>query len=294
MRGIGIPIPTFQGDDTSISLSENQVGAAPGAVLSSYRQLLVRVASLSWEYRGYQLLFRGQSEDFKIDNLSGLHPSIFRPDSRMETQRLIDRRFEILDEACRSLIEEINADSTDTSTAELARLISTDQLLQWAVLQHYGVCPTPLLDLSPSLLVALGFALTDSARAPHIYAFAFPPQTSALSVHIPQEITTIDLTRFCPPAFFRPHFQVGFLAGEYPAVTSYRVRRDHRQTVDDYNVASRLVAKFKLHHPSGSHRTYPALPQSILLPDDDPFLPTAAKVRTAIDNSVQVLRSDLG
>jgi len=85
---------------------------------------------------------------------SGLYPSIFRNvNSAIPQSQVPRRRYEILRQASESLIERLTADY-----AELRKALFRNQTLQWAVLQHYEVCDTPLLDLTDSLETALSFA----------------------------------------------------------------------------------------------------------------------------------------
>jgi len=82
-------IMVFDAEHDEIVNSASESVATPGFVLSnrdghavsSYVELLTKVASLSYHNPRFQLLFRGQKADYKMGgsaNTSDLYPSILR------------------------------------------------------------------------------------------------------------------------------------------------------------------------------------------------------------------------
>lgn len=115
------------------------------------------------------------------------------------------------------------------------------KLVQWSVLQHYEVTPTPLLDVTQSLRVACSFAFLEKhSEWVYIYAFALPYPTGRLSRNSEHYITTIRLLSVIPSCVRRPHFQEGFLVGEDEIEPTNRV-------YDSFDFRRRLVGKFKIH-----------------------------------------------
>jgi hypothetical protein len=118
-------------------------------------------------------------------------------------------------------------------------------LAAWAVVQHYGIWPTPLLDLTSSLRVAASFALgleddKGGERQGHLYVFAIPQLLSDfmdLENYPLTEMHALRLNAVCPPDAVRPHFQDGFLL-----TWSLKGGRPDKEA----SVARKLVAKFRL------------------------------------------------
>src|SRR5437667_8777920 len=91
-----------------------------------------------------------------------------------------------------------------------------------ALLQHYQVVATPLLDVTHSLQTALSFALADNRDEVYLFALAVPQLTGPISVSIESMTQVVDLTQVCPPAALRPHFQSGLLISDYPVIDNAR------------------------------------------------------------------------
>lgn len=250
------------------------VDATDQTSVSTYEELLAAVAALAWENRNLQLQFRGQSDDFPTHpgGTAGgcLYPSIFRNDANRKGPHAVDARYQVLDQASDALVNSLRAGSEDEQ--QLGRMVARDRLLQWAVIQHYEICDTPLLDVTPSLPHALGFA--DPGDRPHLYVLGMPPQTSALTIDLVEGIVSIDLAKFCPPVFKRPHFQAGYLVGEYPIVDNYESRRTaSKDSRANYDFRYRLLAKFDL--AGFDYESAPIPRAAALLPPDDAFLEIA-------------------
>ena len=72
-----------------------------------------------------------------------------------------------------------------------------NEFVRWAILQHYEVCSTPLLDVTHSLQSALSFAIGDGASEGYLFVLALPHLTGPISVSIGSKTIAIDLTQTC-------------------------------------------------------------------------------------------------
>lgn len=251
-----------------------------------FRDLSDWMAYLTWKHRGFQLFFRGQSRDYTTrpdgEPETGfcLYPSIFRNLPGEHGAQPVYDRYERLSLAQRALLEVLREKEPLSLPQGLRRQVSRDRLLQWAVLQHYEICATPLLDVTLSIPHALAFAQGDSDSEPHLYVLALPPQTSAVSISAEEELVVIDLAKVCPPELRRPHFQVGFLLGEYPAVEDYQHHVKTGDTKQSFDFRQRLVGVAKLGSFNWDSAPIPA--EDLILPPDDGFLEMAQEIRIRI------------
>lgn len=233
-------------------------------IVKEYRELLSKIAALSFGNSRYKLLFRGQSKDYRlaldgtVGGRSNLWPSILRPSSSRERESLLDQRFRKLEKAEMKLIELF------PSIPEIQRM----RIVRWAILQHYEICPTPLLDVTLSLQIALSFAIgSQHADEGFLYVFAVPLLNGPISVSTESMTQVIDLAQICPPDALRPHFQSGILLSDYPEYTGREQTHKGRGGIEN-DFGCRLLAKFRLVNISawrdeGFQPTHPA----ILFPD---------------------------
>ncbi|HEX6902512.1 MAG TPA: FRG domain-containing protein [Thermoanaerobaculia bacterium] len=268
----------FLDDEADIVASDRPglpVAAKKGHVVSSYREVLKKVAALHFHNPRFKLLFRGQGKDYKL-NIRGekgvhscLYPTIFRPHSSKPRKDLLDARFQILLSAEKLLKERVSE-----------RAIWDHQLVRWAILQHYGVCDTPLLDVTQSLQIALSFACGNGEDEGFLYVLAFPQLTGPISVALESLTQVIDLSPVCPPQALRPHFQTGVLVGDYPTVTHREVSHDGKGMIGN-SFACRLLTKFRLTNcRSWVQEGFSATPYNILFPDqDDEWFPVMQKIK---------------
>jgi hypothetical protein len=236
------------------------IAAKTGHSVRSYFELLRKVAALNFHNPRFRLLYRGQPQDFKKDKdgiHSSLYPSILRsPKDAPKDAAYLDKQFERLHQAERLLDQKLQD-----------RWFSQNQIVRWAILQHYEVCSTPLLDLTLSLQTALSFAVPEGSTNGFLYVFAFPQIAGSVSISIESMTQVIDLCHLCPPVALRPHFQSGFLAGDYPSYSS-REETHGKKGMLGNNFACRLLAKFELQdcanwNAEGFTRT----PDSVLFPN---------------------------
>jgi hypothetical protein len=236
------------------------VWRAPAFPLSTFRALVEHVARLAYANRDELLFFRGQDKDYQSKaGGTTLYPSIYREDAL--ATRELRHRFDMLEQAARILAEKFK------TTGEGHRELRQKKYIQWGVLQHYEVVPTPLLDLTHSLRVACSFAQIRSKDAAcYVYAVGLPYVTNRISINSEHDIVNIRLLSICPPQALRPYFQEGYLAGTTDVTTDF----DSKTEVDFRN---RLVAKFEIPRAQGFWGPgFNQIPETALYPRGDKIL----------------------
>ncbi len=144
-------------------------------------------------------------------------------------------RFDILRSAAKSLIDTFDREKI-TGAGEVARR----SYIQWSILQHYEVCPTPLLDFTQSVRVACSFATLDpDGPDSYIFAFGLPYITNRISVNSEHDLVNVRLLSICPPDALRPFFQEGYLAGTDEVTIDFGSK-------DELDFTRRLIAKFRI------------------------------------------------
>ena len=234
------------------------VDAARAYRVASYRDLVEQVARLAYLNKDHLLFFRGQSRDYKSKaGSSTIYPSIYRGDYL--PQREVNYRFDILSEASGQLKQLFTKQRVE-GFQELSR----KKYIQWSVLQHYGVCSTPLLDLTHSVRVACSFAQLGSSEASsYVFVFGLPYVTNRISVNSEHDVVLIRLLSICPPNALRPYFQEGYLSGTEDITNEY-------ETKTELDFKNRLIAKFEI--PNGHSfwgSGFTAIPESVLYPEGD-------------------------
>lgn len=229
--------------------------------ISSFRELVGLIAQISFRNPEHVLFFRGQKRNYskKIKDkgkVSSFYPSIYRsidgPLGGLELQG----RFASLEHLSNALLIEFT-----NQKIEGHEKLSKFPELAWAVLQHYEVCPTPLLDVTHSLRVAASFALNGNNGSGYLYVFGFPHPNGSITYSTDLELINLRLLSICPPEAHRPYFQEGFLVGSFPS----------RRMVKHPNldVGIRLIAKFKLDKSGFWDANFSAIPNEALYPKDD-------------------------
>ncbi len=248
-----------------------------GHEVRSYIELLQKVAALCFHNRRFRLLFRGQKADYKMSSLastSDLYPSILRgfTANKGDRQAGLDHAFDTLLRAESLLAEEIRS-----------RELIENQIVRWAVLQHYEVCKTPLLDVTASLQSALTFAIGDRSEG-WLYVLAFPQLTGSVSVSLESKTQVIDLGQICPPEALRPHFQQGLLVSDYPEIRT-RKQSHGRRGMRGNNFAARLLTKFRLVDCKSWHTEgYMSTPSNVLFPNAiDPWFKKTQVVKRELN-----------
>lgn len=245
--------PKRLGDPAKIS-SSNPLN------ISSFRELVEVVAKFAYHNKDYLLFFRGQSRDYlNKGGKSTFYPTIYRGDYLSHIE--LRNRFDIL-EGCSKVLAQTFEDRKIDGYKDVKRR----KLIQWSILQHYEVCPTPLLDFTHSLRVACSFAyLQNHSENAYVFMFGFPYLTNRISLNSEHDIVNVRLLSICPPEAYRPHFQEGFLAGTDEITYDY-----DRKSELDFN--NRLIVKFEL--PSENEfwgRNFHKIPEASLYPKSDPI-----------------------
>ena len=271
----------FDENATSRPAANLTIRAGSGHLVKSYFDLAKKVAELQFLNRDHILLFRGQRSDRRTTkNSSLLKASLFRLDGKkIPTATVLEKRF----------VELQMAEDKLDALYSTEGLLGSDRLrrhriIRWAILQHYKVCPTPLLDVTQSLRIAASFASyknqTDEA---FVFAFGVPNLSGAVTASSETGLQIIRLSSACPPAAVRPHLQAGYLLGEYPEITNFRQNADYSYYEMDFG--RRLVAKFRFNPKTfWSSENYPRATDDALFPEGhrDPLLNITKKIKTKI------------
>ena len=150
--------------------------------------------------------------------------------------------------------------------------ISRMKILQWAILQHYQQCKTPVLDVTQSLRVACSFAANDDKNPPNeafLMVLALPQIHGPISVCTASEIQIIRLASIVHPKFARPHVQEGFALAEYPDPVAHDTRGSY-----EFDFGRRLIAKFRFNPKQfwvAEKDSFPPVAHSALYPKEKPF-----------------------
>jgi hypothetical protein len=259
-------------------VTNHLVRSDPGVEISTYPDLVEKIAQLSFYNPEHVLLFRGQSRDWpNIRGNTSLKPSIFRPrPSERSSPRSLELtpRYNTLSHAERLVAEEYSF----TGRQRMVRY----RMLRWAILQHYEVCPTPLLDVTHSVRVAASFATNDHSEAePVLYVLGVPSLSGSITASSEQGIQIIRLSSICPPEARRPYFQEGYLLGEYPDL----VTMDEKQNYHPYEIdfGRRLLAKFRLSRSGFWSKDYTAIPREALYPNErDPLVEFTEQIKARL------------
>lgn len=266
---------TFLGGKPAGEASLEDVRKSPGVRVGSYAELVEKVAELSFNNPEYLLFFRGQARDYHDRNLTTIQTPIFRskPNGRLGTSE-IDGRFQVLDRA-----EEALANRYKLPGKERVQRFS---ILRWALLQHYVVCQTPLLDITHSLRVACSFAFQEKQDECFLYVLGFPQISGSVTTSSEHGIQVVRLLSICPSAALRPHYQEGYLVGEFPSI-SFRQKKLYDRV--ELDMANRLVCKFRLGNYEDFWQSgFTEIPREALFPDHRDILKKDMdKIRSVIE-----------
>jgi hypothetical protein len=227
----------LDGAEKAEPASNTRVRKDAGHLVHSYLDLAKKIAELQYRNRDYVLVFRGQDRDHRNRNSnSSLRPTMFRTDDRSPGGSEIRARYERLRAAEDLLVSTYSYMGADR--------LKRYQLIRWAILQHYEVCETPLLDVTTSIRIAASFASLGGAPDGFIYALGVPNLSGAITASAEASVTIIRLSSVCPPEAVRPHIQEGYLLGEYPEIGTWDQKRQYENYETDFGL--RLVAKFRI------------------------------------------------
>jgi hypothetical protein len=272
----------------------DEVRRSNGHEVSDYLDLAKKIAELQFRNRDYVLLYRGQPRDYRDhDGRSTLEPAIFRRSPRDWNLNALSEKFNSLELIEQKLLEGFkNADLIGLE--ELAR----HRILRWAILQHYEVHVTPLLDVTQSLRIAASFASSGTkserkrlerqkSEEAYLYVIGVPNISGAISASAEAGLQIIRLASVCPPRALRPHVQEGYLLGEYPEIGTHAQKQLYGLPEIDFG--KRLVAKFRFNPQEfwtggqfqmiGPRALYPS-------PSQDPLCDLANKLNPELRRSL--------
>lgn len=242
--------------------------SSPKRVLK-FQTLVKEIASASFQNPDMSIFYRGQkSEHFVNKPFCSLYPSILRNfrGSKIKRRLFLDRRYKILEKAASFLLSEF-----DEMNWEGRSVLKKFPEVSWAILQHYEICNTPLLDVTTSLRVACSFALQHEEKSGIVYVFGIPNPNGSISYYADEEMINLRLLSICPPVALRPHYQEGYLVGTFP--TTIITRR----TVQ-YDVSRRLLAKYEIIKERFWDNDFQEIPKDALFPKNDEMEKVAAKI----------------
>jgi len=240
---------------------QTRVGAAQAFRLQTFRELVEHVARLSFVNKDYMLFYRGQAKNYRNKaGISTFYPTIYRGDYLPQSE--MTERFRVLKEKGNILSRLFEERKTDGY-----REVKKRRNIQWSILQHYEVCPTPFLDFTHSLRVACSFALSNNKTDKgYVFIFALPYLTNRISLNSEHDLINIRLLSICPPTALRPYFQEGYLVSTDGITDKYDTKSEL-----DFN--NRLVAKFEIPNDiSFWGRDFDGIPVHLLYPDEDPVM----------------------
>lgn len=273
----------FFDDDPEIRRAKNgSVRHGPGHGVGSYMELVRKIAELQFFNPQHVLLFRGQRADHvNRSRNTTLKPSVLRnaPETpkRLPGRAILDVRFGTLERAERALV----------AAFEGLKLRGRDKLrrhriLRWAILQHYEICATPLLDVTQSVRVAASFASDGAADDAFVYVLAVPNISGAVTASAEAGVQIVRLSGICPPEAVRPHIQEGYLLGEYPDMPGVEQKQHYEAYETDFG--RRLVGKFRLDlRTFWSDENFPKVEHAALYPDrHDPIFAIVQEIKAAV------------
>lgn len=267
--------PQLPGELASV-IDPHAVPSSPAFPVRTYRRLVSLVASLSYRNPGQVLFFRGQGQDYTVgDDTSSIYPSIYRSEYLPKAE--LRYRFEVLEEAGRQLLSLLKKQEIE-GVSDVARR----KYVRWAILQHYEVCATPLIDITHSIHVACSFAQREATDGDaYVYAFGIPQLTHRITIDSEADLVTVRLLSICPPEALRPYFQEGYLTGTPDLEQEY----DDKTELD---LRNRLLMKFRI--PRGARfwgRGFNAIPDTVLLPERDRFKGLCSRIRVKLPYGVR-------
>lgn len=231
----------------------DDVRTLKGFKVSTFRELIAITGTVSLRNRKYDCYFRGQSKDYiDSNNRTIIYPGICRPvlpEVSIQTVTIEERWNNLL-----------------RFVKYIAGIQSRERSIEYyfALIQHYELMPTPLIDITQSLRVACSFALNDSDDG-YIYMIGLPYAHGSISHFIDQNMVLAKLQHVCPANAERPRYQEGYLVGRLP-FTAKKAAGD--------NLAKRIIAKFSISAADGKFWDDQFIPLSreILFPLTDKYL----------------------
>lgn len=273
----------FDADPRARPAANQTIRGGRGHEVASYLDLARKVAELQFLNRDHVLLFRGQAKDYvTTKGNSMLKASIFRNDGKkVPSKATLEKRFQTL-----RLAEKLLVAAYGSAGLKGSERLRRHRLIRWSILQHYEVCPTPLLDVTHSLRVAASFATAgNGGQDAFLYAFGVPNLSGAVTASSEAGLQIVRLSSACPPDAVRPHIQEGYLVGEYPEIPDYEQQSHYEFYEMDFG--RRMVAKFRFnpqtfwasdqYPPASPDALYPSAQRDPLLEITENIIETIAE-----------------
>ncbi len=240
----------------------NYVRRSDGYPTKSFRELVELTARVAIWNKQYDIFFRGQNHDYKNKNdKSDIYPNICRPELNSNREYKASIKTQTIEKRLAQLNYFINYLYKSERYPPRIRRSRNFIEMDYALIQHYCILPTPLIDITQSLRVAATFALRGSQTG-YLYVFGIPYPHGSISYFIDNKIILVKLQNSCPADALRPRYQEGFLVGRFP-FSPYKAEGD--------NLATRMLAKFYLDN-SDNHfwdNLFKPLSEKLLFPPKD-------------------------
>lgn len=241
----------------------NRVRASEGFPVATFRELINYVAEVTINNKTHEMFYRGQAQDYLNNQAkyyndrkqkSVVFPTICRPELKEDGTPKYSIQKKVIDKRYRQLYAFI-----DFVSIKWKRRYREEHII--TLLQHYEILPTPLIDITQSLRVAATFALMKNQQG-YIYVFGLPYPNQSISYYVDLEMILLKLQNMVGTNALRPRYQEGYLVGKFPF---------HASKSESDNLASRMVAKFKIDNTNGQFwdAYFLPMPKDILFPEED-------------------------
>ena len=243
----------------------NKVRASEGYVIKNFRDLIEQVAQVTLNNQNYEMFYRGQSQDY-LNNQSEFYkdrkpksvvlPNICRPERKEDGMYKYSIRKKVVQDRYKNLYDFI-----DFANRKNKRQIADE--IYMALIQHYEIIPTPLIDITQSLRVAATFALRQNKRG-FVYVFGLPYPNQSISYFRDFGIILLKLQNVISTDALRPRYQEGYLVGKFPF-------SDIKESDDD--LSNRMIAKFIVDDTNNDFwdEHFLPMPEEVLFPQVDAF-----------------------
>ena len=271
------------GKNSIKSLSCNAIRKESAYFVDNYMQLAMKIVQLQFLNRDFVFMFRGQANDYKnrLGN-SSLKPSMLRGEinsNKPPAINTLNNRFEKLIAAEKALVNKVEQEKVFGRDR-----IKRQRIIRWAILQHYEICTTPLLDVTQSLRIAASFASSGDHDEAFVFILGVPQVSGAITASAEVGIQIVRLASVCPPSAVRPHIQEGYLLAEYPDCANSEQKLLYSHSEMDFG--RRLIAKFRFNPKQfwKSSDNFPKIHKKALYPENcqDPMHELAEDIKALL------------
>ncbi len=230
-------------------------------MVGTFQSLVETIARVSYHNPDFSLFYRGQPKEYLLGGKreTSIYPSIYRMHGRKTRASRYELKARYSDLA---RIEDLLKKELRKARVEGYGKVEEFREITWAIIQHYEIGPTPLLDLTTSLRVACSFALDKANEHGIVYVLGLPYPNGSISYYVEEKLLNIRLLSICPPAALRPYYQEGFVAGTFP-------EQNPPGLGSQRDFARRLIAKFKIPKNRFWSQNFAPIPRGALYPEND-------------------------